>query len=205
MNFIPYIILVCWAVFLLYWFVSSFSTKPTQERSWTTNNFRWVLIAFALVLIALEHLGLFSYLHLPSCQLTWRGCHYSLGNLVGQSSLPEQLMSLVFMVAGLIIAIVARKTLSDNWSGNIEIKKGHELVTNGIYGSIRHPIYTGVLLMALGTLIFSQTLLMLLFFLFMFVFFVFKFTQEEKLLTKHFPKEYQAYKKRTKALIPFII
>jgi protein-S-isoprenylcysteine O-methyltransferase Ste14 len=79
------------------------------------------------------------------------------------------------------------------------------LVTNGIYGYIRHPIYTGVLLMALGTLIFSQTLLMLLFFLFMLIFFIFKLTQEEKLLTKHFSKEYPEYKKHTKALIPFIV
>jgi protein-S-isoprenylcysteine O-methyltransferase Ste14 len=32
----------------------------------------------------------------------------------------------------------------------------------------------------------------------------FKARQEEKLLTKHFPEDYPAYKKRVKALIPYV-
>ncbi|HWQ21086.1 MAG TPA: isoprenylcysteine carboxylmethyltransferase family protein, partial [Methanotrichaceae archaeon] len=91
-----------------------------------------------------------------------------------------------------------------NWSGDIELKKGHELITNGIYGVVRHPIYTGMLLMALGTLLLTGAIGSLLFFLIMLAFMLFKIKEEEELMTKHFPEEYPVYKRHVKALIPFI-
>lgn len=167
--------------------------------------FRWVILAFLAVIVISSHVGFLSFLHIPSCQLTWAGCHYPFITFFSTRSIGVQLVSIILTIVGLITAIVARRTISDNWSGHIEIKKDHKLITTGVYSYVRHPIYTGLFLMSLGTLILSQTILAIIFFLAIVGVFTFKLTQEEKLLMKHFPKEYPAYKKRTKALIPFII
>ena len=58
--------------------------------------------------------------------------------------------------------------------------------------------------MGLGSVLLLGTISAFLGFLCMFGFFWFKTRREEKLLTKHFPKEYPAYKNHTKALIPFV-
>lgn len=51
------------------------------------------------------------------------------------------------LVAGLIVAVVARRMLAGNWSGAVALKKDHELITTGFYQYVRHPIYAGMLLM----------------------------------------------------------
>lgn len=114
-------------------------------------------------------------------------------------------IAILLALCGATTAIAARRTLSTNWSSNIDIKKDHELITTGVYSYIRHPIYTEYLLMGLASIIAYQTLAPLIVFVFACCFLVFKLKNEEELLTEHFPKEYPAYKKHVKALIPFVI
>jgi len=66
--------------------------------------------------------------------------------------------SLAWVAAGLAIqassialAVWARRHLGSNWSGRIEIKMDHELVRTGPYRLLRHPIYTAVVGMCVGT------------------------------------------------------
>ena len=91
-----------------------------------------------------------------------------------------------------------------NWSSEVVLKRNQELITTGVYGYVRHPIYTGVLLMALGSGLSAGTILAFLPFLALLFFFWFKSKGEEELLTEHFPREYPAYKRRVKALIPYV-
>jgi protein-S-isoprenylcysteine O-methyltransferase Ste14 len=58
--------------------------------------------------------------------------------------------------------------------------------------------------MMIGTVLFMGTTSMLLIFLTLLGLFWFNATQEEKLLTKHFPDAYPAYKQRSRAIIPYI-
>ena len=108
------------------------------------------------------------------------------------------------MVIGLIVAIIARRQLAGNWGAAVELKKGHELITTGIYGYVRHPIYTGMLLMGLGTTVFINAAPVWISLAVAIVLFAIRARQEEKLMTRTFPKEYPEYKKKVKALIPFI-
>ena len=103
-----------------------------------------------------------------------------------------------------MVALWARKTLAGNWSADPMIKENHELIERGPYAYVRHPIYSGMLLMMLGAAIFSGragafAILAIIFFSLWY-----KARQEERLLTEHFPEEYPKYKARVKALIPFI-
>jgi protein-S-isoprenylcysteine O-methyltransferase Ste14 len=78
-----------------------------------------------------------------------------------------------------------------------------ELVTGGIYGWVRHPIYLGVLLVALGIALITASLLRLLLTLALFVFFDRKARREEIWLEQKYP-EYRDYRRRVKRLIPWL-
>jgi protein-S-isoprenylcysteine O-methyltransferase Ste14 len=77
------------------------------------------------------------------------------------------------------------------------------LIETGIYGLVRHPIYTGVILMALGWSIARSSIFSLLLTLVLAVFFDLKARREEGWLEQKFP-EYATYRKRVHKLIPWL-
>jgi len=129
----------------------------------------------------------------------------SLTILLIPSSIVIKVVIIVFAVTGLIVALIARRTLAGNWSRAVAFKEDHELITKGLYHYVRHPIYTGVLLMILATALSVGTLSAGIGFVIIVLGLWFKLRAEEELLTKHFRKEYSAYKDRTKALIPYVV
>jgi protein-S-isoprenylcysteine O-methyltransferase Ste14 len=48
-------------------------------------------------------------------------------------------------LTGLLLTVWARVHLGANWSGTIQVKQHHELITSGPYRFVRHPIYSGLL------------------------------------------------------------
>jgi protein-S-isoprenylcysteine O-methyltransferase Ste14 len=61
------------------------------------------------------------------------------------------IIGILVCAAGFVFALWARRTLGANWRGVVTLKKGHELIQRGPYRLIRNPIYTGVLMLVLGT------------------------------------------------------
>ena len=106
---------------------------------------------------------------------------------------------------GLAVALIARRTLAANWSGNVELKVDHELITSGVYRLSRHPIYTGMLLMTVGTALATGRVSSVLLLLALLSFLLYKAREEELLLLEHFPTEYPAYQRRVKMIIPFVL
>lgn len=79
-----------------------------------------------------------------------------------------------------------------------------ELVTTGPYRTIRHPIYTGIIVALVGTAL-ATSLLALIVAAVVAGYFIFSATREERFLAGEFPGTYPAYKARTKMLIPFLL
>ena len=77
------------------------------------------------------------------------------------------------------------------------------LRTSGIYALVRHPIYTGVLSMAIGWSLYQHSPAGLAFDAMLFVFFDRKAAREEIWLAEKF-SDYAAYRQRVKKLIPWI-
>jgi protein-S-isoprenylcysteine O-methyltransferase Ste14 len=119
-------------------------------------------------------------------------------------TLALRIMSDVTVLMGLIVALWARIILGGNWSASVTFKQNHELIERRPCRFVRHPIYTGVLLMILGTAIIGGRAGPFLALMICFLAYRQKPRQEEALLTKHFPETCPAYKSRTKALIPFL-
>jgi protein-S-isoprenylcysteine O-methyltransferase Ste14 len=92
--------------------------------------------------------------------------------------------------------------LGNRFSGLVAIQPGHELVTTGIYGVIRHPSYLGLMVNALGwALTFRSGVGVLLTALTLGPI-ISRIHSEEALLRSQFGNDYEAYRARTWRLIP---
>jgi len=104
--------------------------------------------------------------------------------------------------AGLFLAIWARRHLGRNWSGEITIKVQHELVRSGPYRWLRHPIYTGILAMYVGTALVTGEWLAVVGLAIMGFAYWRKIHLEEANLNVAFGGDYEAYRRETWALVP---
>ncbi len=119
--------------------------------------------------------------------------------------LPLRLAGVLIYVIGLATAVLGRIQLGDNWA-NIEdsqILPGQSLVTRGIYGYVRHPIYVGDILLLAGLELALNSWLVLAVLLPATIF-IKRALAEEALLERVFP-EYETYRSRTKGFIPFVV
>ena len=110
----------------------------------------------------------------------------------------------VVFALGLSLAIAAAFTLGRFYLSTLMIRSGHELVTRGVYRYVRHPIYLGVLIAIMGIPLSAPSLSGFMVLSLLIPIFLFRIKMEEEMLGNHFGSEYDAYRKRTKKLIPFV-
>ena len=113
--------------------------------------------------------------------------------------------------AGLIVYLVfswiqvwSFKTLGDNYSQDIMIKKNHELVTKGPFKFIRHPQYLCQILLDLGATAATFSYILGFLALIEIPIYIMRASLEDKLLAKYFTEKFSDYKKKTGFMIPFI-
>jgi protein-S-isoprenylcysteine O-methyltransferase Ste14 len=103
---------------------------------------------------------------------------------------------------GCSFAVWARMALGANWSGRPTVKSGHQLIVGGPYAFARHPIYTGLLVAAIGTTFADLQWPRVLGVAIIAGVMLFKIRQEESLMMDTFPDTYPRYRQNVKALIP---
>jgi protein-S-isoprenylcysteine O-methyltransferase Ste14 len=179
----------CWLAFVVVWLLAAANTKRTAERPGNQLGYRLIWIAaFALL-----------YLSRPG-----RNALGPLGTVILPADLALVGFGLVMTIAGLALAFWARATLGRNWSGTIQFKQDHTLVQTGPYAVVRHPIYTAILLMFVGTALAYGTLAAVVAVPLAVVSFIVKARREEELMQQHFPDDYAAYRKRTRMIVPLV-
>ncbi len=109
------------------------------------------------------------------------------------------------LIAATAFTLWARFSLGTMWSSTPTIKAGHELHMDGPYAITRHPIYTGMLGMFLGTTLLTGSALVLAGFAVFTVYVAMKIQAEEQLLTETFGDEYRRFQRAVPAVIPFWI
>jgi len=102
------------------------------------------------------------------------------------------------------IQVWSFKSLGDNYSQDIIIKKDHQLITTGPFSYIRHPQYFSQILINIGGT--AATLSYVLGFLTLIEIpiYIMRALLEDKLLAKYFADQFSAYKKKSGFMIPFI-
>ncbi|WP_406693695.1 isoprenylcysteine carboxylmethyltransferase family protein [Singulisphaera sp. Ch08] len=179
-----YLSTILWILFLVYWL--------TPRRKRDVGKFCEPLRSRVLHL-SLFWTSLIISLAVPFGALGWRWPPASpINGLVG---LVIQLVSIGF-------AIWSRHCLGPYWSGKLAKMMDHKLIEAGPYRKVRHPIYTGILGMFLGTAIVSGEMRGILALAIILFAYLRKIRLEEQLLLDLFGSAFLEYKSRTGALIP---
>jgi protein-S-isoprenylcysteine O-methyltransferase Ste14 len=178
------ILLACWGAFAFYWLLASLGVKKAAQTQGSKAIFwfRTSQIANFVLLAGVIPFRPFNF-------VLWS----------------EPVVAAIgagLCVMGTAFAIWARKTLAANWSSSVTFKEQHELITHGPYRLARHPIYTGLMLMMLGTVLVLGRVDSLAALITRAILYVFKIRNEERLMEQHFPEQYSAYRSRVRALVP---
>ena len=113
-------------------------------------------------------------------------------------------LGISLVVAAMFVSQIAIRTLG-KFFDRLAIKSDHRLVTEGIYGFVRHPIYTSYILLFVGFCTLLQSLWGLgLLLAVCLVWFGNRIGIEERMLLARFGDEYQAYCHQTKRLFPYL-
>lgn len=96
------------------------------------------------------------------------------------------------------------KTLGDNYSQDIMIKKKHELVTKGPFKVLRHPQYFCQILVDIGGAMATLSYVLSGFVLIEIPIYIMRALIEDKLLAKHFGDQFAQYKRKSGFFFPFI-
>ena len=95
--------------------------------------------------------------------------------------------------------------LGRHWSITLELREKHELVQSGLYRSVRHPMYTALLLYGVGqALVLPNWIAGPSYLVAMVLLVAVRVGPEERMMIEQFGDDYHAYARRTKRLIPGI-
>ncbi len=177
-----------WVAFLVYWRIKAIGTKTAQRSEPSAS-----AIVRALVFVIVIVMLLTTRIPLP-----W------LYRQLWPSGLWSFWIGAAVTVGGLLFAVWARRHLASNWSSEVTIKQGHELITTGPYALVRHPIYTGMLTGFLGSAIALAQVRGVIGFVVIFVVLWAKLRLEEEWMRSQFGETYATYAHQTSALVPYV-
>ena len=187
--FYHYIFLLVWVAYFVYWKTISGNVKTSaRTEPFFSRALRAISIIAAILLLAIPNLNIhvLSVRFLPVSELYfWIG--------------------LLITISGLGFSVWARSKLGRNWSQEVTIKDNHQLITDGPYAFVRHPIYTGLILGFMGSSVALGEIRGLISDVLVFAVLLYKLKLEDKWLREQFGESYKDYCKKVAALIPFVI
>lgn len=143
--------------------------------------------AFGWLLVCVQIFIFFIFILLP-----WR-----------EPSAFSLILGLILAIGGIAVAVITFRSLGDALTATPVPRAGAALRTQGIFGVVRHPIYSGVLLALLGYVIAIGSWWTLGWWLIAIVFFLVKSRWEDSLLRAKHQGEWEIWAQETPALIPF--
>jgi protein-S-isoprenylcysteine O-methyltransferase Ste14 len=175
-----------WIVFVVYWLISAIKTRATREKESFASRYTVLLLevaGFVLLFRRWTGVGFLGTRFLP---------HSLVGAIVGSA--------LTWMGIGL--AIWARYHLAEYWSARITIKEDHQLIRTGPYARFRHPIYSGLILAAIGSAVVIGQWRCVLGVCLVVAGYCLKARKEEAMLTQQFGDAFRDHQKHAGFLIP---
>lgn len=178
-------IATCWGVCVLVWAAGGIYNVIRAPRR-QANDLRGTLLLLGVIaacaVLAVLSRGLWQHL---VTEVTW-----------------VRIIGLVILVPFTAFAVWARLALGTMWTFSSIVKQDHQLRTDGPYGITRHPIYTALLGMLLGTTLLAGIGQFALVFPLGLILLTMKARGEERLLLAAFPDEYPRYQQRVPQLVP---
>jgi protein-S-isoprenylcysteine O-methyltransferase Ste14 len=175
---------ICWGLVLVVWIVGALVGGRNGRRQGSANVVVWRI--GAVVLAGAVY------------RVSRRGLHE-----VVDHSWWIEIPGLVLLVASTGFTIWARVRLGRMWSASPDtLQESHELRTDGPYAVTRHPIYTGLLGMLLGSALLNGLGASLFFLVIGVAVVAARIPIEERLMSTTFPEQYAKYRRRTPRIVP---
>jgi protein-S-isoprenylcysteine O-methyltransferase Ste14 len=188
-----------WDLWIVTWMVAALWSARTVKRPNRSGEMLYrVLVGPGYVLLLLPWLK-----HVPGHYeiVDWPGV---LGRRFWMPPLALGWTLVGVAAAGFLFAWWARIYLGRLWSGAITRKEGHNVVDKGPYGIVRHPIYTGIFVAVIATVVVSGTLHAVLGGACLIIGYWLKARLEERFLREELGADaYDSYRRRVPMLIPF--
>jgi protein-S-isoprenylcysteine O-methyltransferase Ste14 len=105
-------------------------------------------------------------------------------------------------VASVLLLVWARLSLGEMWAGRPMVQERHELRTGGPYRLVRHPIYTGLLGMVLGSAMVSGFGMLTAVVLCALAWLLWRVRVEDGMMAATFGDRFREYQRRVPALFP---
>jgi protein-S-isoprenylcysteine O-methyltransferase Ste14 len=177
----------CWGLVVVVWIAGALVGGRNGRRQGSGNGALW-RIAAVVVAGALYRAGRHD-LHRIADHTVW-----------------IELPGLVILVASTGFTIWARLRLGRMWSASPDmLQESHELRTDGPYAVTRHPIYTGLLGMLVGTVLLNGLGVSLVFLVVGAAAIATRIPIEERLMTRTFPEQYPRYRERVPRIVPGLL
>jgi protein-S-isoprenylcysteine O-methyltransferase Ste14 len=183
------VIATCWLLFFIVWAVLARVDRGRGGRSSPIN------AALRLLVVVLIALAIFFGNRLPVGD-------FARTTTLAAAAIGAAAAGSALCVIGLAFAIWARVALGRHWGMPMTLRDTPELITSGPYAYVRHPIYTGLAAMMIGTTLVYP--LGVLWCALMIPYMVFSARREERDMERLFPDVYPVYKQRSKMLVPFV-
>jgi protein-S-isoprenylcysteine O-methyltransferase Ste14 len=107
------------------------------------------------------------------------------------------------LAVGLALFYRSHADLGTNWSITLELRERHQLVTHGVYRSLRHPMYSSLLIYSVGqALVVPNWLAGPSYIVAVLPLIALRLRPEEQMMLEKFGQEYEDYRAKTKRLIP---
>jgi len=174
--------LILWVAWVISWFAAALVWKGKSssrlERRQFRPHFLVIVIGFYLMVLPIPFLG-------PL---------WSVGPPLGWTMV-------ALVAAGILLAWWARIEMGKLWSGGVERMEDHRVIQTGPFAIVRHPIYTGLAMTAIGVGLTSALPTALLGAALFTGGFAFKAKVEERFLEQELGG-YAEYRKRVPMLVP---
>ena len=117
---------------------------------------------------------------------------------------PEnRLVGIIILAMAVWLFWRSHADLGRNWSPSLELRERHELVTEGVYRSVRHPMYASMWLWGVAQALLLQNWIAGWVSLVMFMpLYLLRVPREERMMLDEFGEEYRAYMNHTGRVIP---
>jgi protein-S-isoprenylcysteine O-methyltransferase Ste14 len=112
------------------------------------------------------------------------------------------LPGILLIIIGVVIASLASREISVSTVADMRSDRKPQLVTSGIYGKTRHPLYLATILMFLGLGLIYPVLNVILYSISMSIYILIGTYLEERKLILHYGQEYLDYKEKAGFLFP---
>jgi len=183
-------IVALWVIFVVYWAVAAISARRGLKRSAFRGSMKLRVTLMVVIVAAVVLTRRSSALHALQLGVFW--------------SIPAAISGAIIATLGAVLAFTARAAIGRNWGTPGMQRTDTDLITSGPYALIRHPIYSGILLMMVGTAI-GLIVAWWLVAAAAAVYFVYSARAEERYMCERFPDAYPGYRARTRMLVPFLL